>query len=307
MLHADGPELAEGYKGISKNTKNSFSLWDAYMDVGIPKGEGIFRDPHKLSLKFSANLSLLFTEYELVNRFKAAKQSGFSAVEIQFPYSVHPEIMAGLLAEQQLKLVLFNVTAGDLMQGGEGLACVLEKKEQFEEALLQAMAYAHYVKPEAINILPGRCLDKRQKAQYLKTFKENLLLAADNLAPLGIKAVFEGINTYDMPDFLVHSGKQMLSIVKQLKHPNLFMQYDIYHMYRMGENVADFITRHADKIGHIQFADCPGRGQPGTGEIDFKKIFSVIQQANYSGWCGAEYRPVGVTCESFGWLNNLPR
>jgi hydroxypyruvate isomerase len=258
---------------------------------------------HNLSLKFSANLSLLFTEYELINRFKAAKQSGFSAVEIQFPFNAHPEILAAKLAEQQLKLVLFNIAADDLMQGGEGLACVPEKKAQFEEALAQAVAYAHYLKPEVINILPGRCFDKRQKPRYLETFKENLLLAADTLAPLGIKTVFEAINTYDMPSFMIHSGKQMLKIVNQLKHPNLFMQYDIYHMYRMGENVADFITRHADKIGHIQFADCPDRGQPGTGEIDFQQIFSVIEKSNYSGWCGAEYRPVGVTCDSFGWLS----
>ncbi len=271
MVHADQPELVEG---------------------------------HNLPLKFSANLSLLFTEYELINRFKAAKQSGFSAVEMQFPYSIHPEIFAGLLAEQQLKLVLFNIAAGDLLQGGEGLACVPEKKAQFEEALAQAIAYAHYVKPEAINILPGRCLDKRQKPHYLETFKENLLLAADTLAPLGIKAVFEAINTYDMPGFIVHSGKQMLNIVKQLKHPNLFMQYDIYHMHRMGENVADFIGHYADKIGHIQFADCPGRGQPGTGEIDFQQVFAAIQQSSHSGWCGAEYKPVGVTTESLGWLKN---
>ncbi|MEQ1546407.1 TIM barrel protein [Methyloglobulus sp.] len=254
-------------------------------------------------LKFSANLSMLFSEFELIDRFQAAKACGFDAVEIQFPYSVHPEIMAGLLAEQQLKLVLFNVAAGDLLQGGEGLASVPEKKEQFEDAITQAVAYAHYVKPEAINILPGRCLDKRQKSRYLETFKENLLLAADTLAPLRIKAVFEAINTYDMPDFLVYSGKQMLSIVKQLKHPNLFMQYDIYHMHRMGENTADFIARHADKIGHIQFADCPGRGQPGTGEIDFQQFFSVIENSNYSGWCGAEYKPVEASCDSFGWLS----
>jgi hydroxypyruvate isomerase len=73
-------------------------------------------------LKFSANLSLLFTEYELDKRFEAAKQSGFSAVEIQFPYNVHPEILAAILAEKQLELVLFNIAADDLMEGGEGLA-----------------------------------------------------------------------------------------------------------------------------------------------------------------------------------------
>ncbi|MEQ1739348.1 MAG: TIM barrel protein [Methyloglobulus sp.] len=256
-------------------------------------------------LKFSANLSLLFTEYELVKRFEAAKQSGFSAVEIQFPYSVHPEILASILAEQELKLVLFNIAADDLMQGGEGLACTPEKQAQFEEALAQAVAYAHYLKPEAINILPGRCFDKKRIKDYEATFKGNLLLAAETLKPLGIKAVFEAINTYDMPDFIIHNSKQMLAILDQLNHPNLYMQVDIYHLHRMGEDVVEFIAQHIDKIGHIQFADCPGRGQPGTGNIDFKEVFSAIQQSSYSGWCGAEYKPVGGTFESLSWFKRF--
>lgn len=256
-------------------------------------------------LKFSANLSLLFSEYELVKRFEAAKQSGFSAVEIQFPYRVHPEILAAILAEEQLKLVLFNVAADDLMEGGEGLACVPEKQAQFEEALAQAVAYSHYLKPEAINILPGRCFDKKRIKDYETTFKENLLLAAETLKPLGIKAVFEAINTYDMPDFIVHNGKQMLDILDQLKHPNLYMQVDIYHLHRMGTDVIEFIAQHVDKIGHIQFADSPGRGQPGTGDIDFQEVFSAIQQSNYSGWCGAEYKPVGYTSESLSWFKTI--
>jgi hydroxypyruvate isomerase len=256
-------------------------------------------------LKFSANLSLLFTEYELVKRFEIAKQSGFSAVEIQFPYRVHPEILAAILAEEQLKLVLFNVAADDLMEGGEGLACVPEKKSQFEEALAQAVAYAHYLKPEAINILPGRCFDKKRIKEYETTFKENLQLAAETLKPLGIKAVFEAINTYDMPDFIVHNGKQMLDILDQLKHPNLYMQVDIYHLHRMGADMIEFIAQHVDKIGHIQFADSPGRGQPGTGDIDFQEVFSAIQQSSYSGWCGAEYKPVGGTFESLSWFKTI--
>lgn len=256
-------------------------------------------------LKFSANLSLLFTEYELIKRFRAAKQSGFLAVEIQFPYSVHPEILGSVLTGEQLQLVLFNVAADDLMCGGEGLACVPEKKAQFEEALAQAVAYSHYLKPEAINILPGRCFDKKRIKNYETTFKENLLLAAETLKPLGIKAVFEAINTYDMPDFIVHNSKQMLAILDELNHPNLYMQVDIYHLHRMGEDVIEFIAQHVDKIGHIQFADSPGRGQPGTGNIDFKRVFSIIQQSGYSGWCGAEYRPVDSTFESLSWFEAI--
>jgi hydroxypyruvate isomerase len=253
-------------------------------------------------LNFTANLSLLFTEVELINRFKAAKQQGFDTVEIQFPYSLSPETLKNTLDEEQLKLVLFNVDADDLLHGGEGLACVPEKQDQFRQAVAQTLEYAKLLKPEVINVLPGCCFNENRKQDYLETFKENLGFAADAFTPLGIKTVFEAVNTHDMPGFIIHNGQQMLGILDQLKHPNLFMQYDIYHMQMMGDKPDEFIAKYADKIGHIQFADCPGRGQPGTGQINFERIFSTIEKSSYSGWVGAEYKPLGTTSESLGWL-----
>jgi hydroxypyruvate isomerase len=255
-------------------------------------------------LNFSANLSLLFTEVTLLERFKLAKQHGFSAVEIQFPYSMSAELLRDTLEANALKLVLFNVAADDLLQGGEGLACVPEKRGQFQEALEIAMHYAECLQPKVINILPGRCLNTQRHATYLSTFKTNLTLATQVFASLGIKTVFEAINTDDMPHFLIHSGQQMLTILEELQHPTLAMQYDIYHMHKMGEDITHFISHYADKMGHIQFADCPGRGQPGTGNIDFTDVFTTIEAAGYSGWIGAEYHPVGTTSNSLQWLTN---
>lgn len=253
-------------------------------------------------LNFCANLTLLFTEVELIDRFNAAKQAGFDAVEIQFPYSLSAETLNNALEELHLKLVLFNVDADDLLQGGEGLACVPEKRDQFRQAVAQALEYAKVVKPEAINVLPGRCFNETRKQDYLKTLKENLRFAIEAFAPLGIKTVFEAINNHDMPGFIIHNGLQMLDTLGQLNLPMLFMQYDIYHMQMMGGKPEEFIARYADKIGHIQFADCPGRGQPGTGQINFERVFSIIEKSAYSGWVGAEYKPVGTTAESLGWL-----
>ncbi len=258
-----------------------------------------------MMLKFTANLSLLFTEVALIERFYVAKQHGFEAVEIQFPYDLSPKTLQQVLQDTGLKLVLFNVAADDLMQGGEGLACVPEKREQFRHALKFAVDYAALLKPEAINILAGRCFDNSRLTEYRQTFKDNLLLAAETFAPLGIKTVFEAINTHDMPAFIIHSGEQMLAILDELQHPNLFMQYDIYHASRMNENPAQFIQQHAAKIGHIQFADCPNRGQPNTGQIDFQQLFDVIKQSNYTGWLGAEYKPIGTTTDSLNWFRTI--
>ena len=101
------------------------------------------------------------------------------------------ETLKNTLDEQQLKLVLFNVDADDLLQGGEGLACVPEKRDQFRQAVAQTVEYAELLKPEAINVLPGRCLDENRQQEYLETFKENLCFAVEAFAPLGIKTVFE--------------------------------------------------------------------------------------------------------------------
>lgn len=256
-------------------------------------------------LRFSANLSVLFNEVELDQRFMLARHYGFNEVEIQFPYAYTAKQLKALLDEQQLQLVLFNVAAADLLQGGEGLAAVPQLRAQFQAAVDQAVHYAEILKPAAINVLPGRCLTPERLPEYLETLSANLAYAVEAFAPLGIKTVFEAINTFDMPGFVIHTSQQMLNLLEQLQLPNLYMQYDVYHMQRMGDNSAAFIMQHASKIGHIQFADVPGRGQPGTGHLDFSVIFAAIAASGYKGWVGAEYHPQGQTADSFySWLKH---
>jgi len=254
-------------------------------------------------LKFAANLSMLFTERPLSERFQAAKRQGFKAVEIQFPYELDAGLLKSLLEQQQLQMALFNVAADDLLRGGEGLACVPEKQSRFKHALDQALAYAEVLQPAAVNVLPGRCLDARRQPGYLAVFKENLVHAADQFARLGIKTVFEAINHHDMPGFLIADNRQALAVWSELSHPNLYLQYDIYHSLRMGEDPVSIIAEQSDKIAHIQFADCPGRGQPGSGSVDFAGIFSAIETSAYSGWLGAEYKPSGGTEASLDWFD----
>lgn len=255
-------------------------------------------------MKFSANLSMLFSEVTLHKRFQAAKNSGFDAVEIQFPYELSAETINQELTKHQLQLVLFNVDADDLLQGGEGLAAVPEKMEQFRDAVDQAVEYAGVLKPKFINVLAGCCFDQQWLADYQQTFQTNLEYAVTTFASLGITTVFEAINTHDMPGFLIYSGKQMLQMLEAVNHPKLLMQYDIYHMARMNEDIVAFINQYAEKIGHIQLADNPGRGQPGTGKTNFAKLFAAIDQSGYKGCLGAEYKPVGVTEAGLSWLTD---
>ena len=245
---------------------------------------------------------MLFTEFDWPLRFAAAKQHGFEAVEMQFPYHLPAAQLQELLAENALQLVLFNVAADDLLAGGEGLAAVPEKQAQFRAAVAQALVYAELLRPRVINVLPGRCLNPKRLPEYLATFKTNLRYAAEAFAALGISTVFEAINTTDMPGFLIHRHAQMLAVLAEAAQPNLRLQYDIYHMAMMAEDSAGFFQQHMDKIGHIQFADSPGRGQPGTGVVDFSALFEIIEASGYQGWVGAEYKPIGGSVASLGWM-----
>lgn len=255
-------------------------------------------------LRFTANLSLLFTELPLIERFRAAKTCGFDAVEIQFPYEWPAEVLQAELQANDLRLVLFNVAADTLLQGGEGLAAVPEKQAQFKAAVEQAMTYAQVLKPDVINVLPGCCFNTLRLNEYRQTLKSNLRYAAIAFSEIGVTTVFEAVNSRDMPGFIVDNSSQMLALQAEVQHPQLQLQYDIYHMQRMQEDCKAFLTEYIDKIGHIQFADCPGRGQPGTGAIDFEALFGLMAALPYQGWVGAEYKPVGATPDSLSWMKS---
>ena len=256
-------------------------------------------------LCFSANLSLLFTEIPMLERFKAANECGFRGVEIQFPYDLPAELIYEQLDKNDLELILINVPAGDLMNGGEGLAAVPSKRDKFIEAVKIAVKYAEILRPKCINVLPGCCFENDNLDQYLETFKSNLIYTADVFQGLQIKVVFEAANLIDMPGFIICKNDQLVKLVEELEHRNVFVQYDIYHMHTMNEDYYNFIQKYSNIIGHIQFADSPGRHQPGTGEIDFVNLFKSIEDSEYKGWIGAEYRPSVPTRERLDWFDDF--
>ena len=254
-------------------------------------------------LRFTANLSLLFTELPLIRRFAAARAAGFSAVEIQFPYELGIGEIQRELDTHELELVLINVPAGDLMQGGCGLAGVPGREQEFRRAVMQALPYASQLGVRCVNVLAGRQHEDADLLQCLHTLTANARYAAEALHSIDVTTTLEAINTSDMPGFLVSNIAQMQEILEAADHPTLKMQFDCYHMAMMGEDILGGLSENIADIGHIQFADTPGRGAPGTGAMDYEAIFASIAALPYRGWCGAEYRPGpdGTEASLAGW------
>lgn len=254
-------------------------------------------------MKFSANISLLYSELAFLGRFEAAAKDGFKAVEIQFPYDYPPELLKAKLDQHQLKCVLINVPAGDLMAGGLGLACRPEKRQDYQQALKQCLEYVEILEPECVNVLSGRCESQSEEEACFETLIDNLSLTQRALSPYAVTTTVEAINHYDMPHFFVSTFEQMRTLVEQCGTPSVKMQFDIYHMVKMGEAVAEQLAESITQIAHIQFADDVAREEPGTGNIDFDGLFRLIDQLGYSGWLGAEYRPSkDNTSETLGWF-----
>ncbi len=256
-------------------------------------------------MKIAANLSLLFTEKPLAERVLAARVAGFDGVEIQFPYELPAIVLKEALERAGLPLVLINLPAGDLMSGGPGVAAVPQHQAAFDVALEEALTYAAMTRPAQINVLPGRLADGVARETALATLAGNLRKAADAFAVLGIGVRCEAINPLDMPGFLINTPQQLIELLDAVNHPNLKAQLDLYHMARQGLDVPACIRQLGPRIGHVQFADYPGRGAPGSGELDFAACLAALREVGYPGWLAAEYRPGEQgTPASLGWLAN---
>jgi hydroxypyruvate isomerase len=253
-------------------------------------------------MKIAANLSLLFTELPLLERVQAAAAAAFDGVEIQFPYELPALQLKEALARAGMPLRLINLPAGDLMTGGSGLAAVTARQAEFDAALQQALTYAAMTRPAYVNVLAGRLAEGVSRAQALACLQANLAKTAEAFSLLGIGVLCEAINPLDMPGFLINTPEQLDELLRAVAHPNLQAQFDLYHMARQGLDIPVGIALLAGRIGHVQFADCPGRGEPGTGTLDFAPLLQALRSSGYAGWLGAEYRSSGQTEQSLEWL-----
>nr|WP_100549664.1 MULTISPECIES: hydroxypyruvate isomerase [unclassified Pseudomonas] len=252
--------------------------------------------------RFAANLSMLFTEVDFLDRFAAAAEAGFSGVEYLFPYDFAVEEIKARLDANKLEQVLFNLPAGDWGKGERGIACHPDRLEEFRAGVDKAIAYAKVLGNKQINCLAGIRPQGPDCATVEKTFVDNLRYAADKLAGAGIRLVMEAINTRDIPGFYLSTTKQALDIRNKVGSTNLYLQYDIYHMQIMEGDLARTVESNLAAINHVQLADNPGRNEPGTGEINYRFLFEHLDRIGYQGWIGCEYKPATTTAAGLGWM-----
>ncbi len=241
--------------------------------------------------QLAANLSMLFTERPFLDRFEAAAAAGFKAVEFLFPYDFPAADVAARIGSNGLQLVLHNLPAGDWAAGERGIACHPGRVAEFQAGVKTALEYARVLGTPRINCLAGIAAAGVSPEQARATLVANLRFAAAALKVEGITLLVEPINTFDIPGFFVSRTAQALAIFDEVGADNLLLQYDIYHAQRMEGELGATLRAQLPRIGHIQLADNPGRNEPGTGEINYRYLFGLLDELGYAGHIGCEYKP----------------
>lgn len=247
-------------------------------------------------IRLAANLTMLYEEVDFFDRFEKAAQDGFEAVEFFFPYGLDAEKINSLIKVNKQELVLFNMPLGDWDAGDRGFAAQPARKNEFHAAIDQAVNYGMALKPPRINCPSGPAEDNNVSWQ---TLKENFELAAESFKKIGVKLVVEPINHNDVPHALISHVAQAVKFFDTLNTDNIYVQYDLYHSIRTGEDPYSVLESYLDRIDHIQIADVPGRHQMGTGDVDFDRFFGLLDKRGYQGRVSLEYHPEGATSESF--------
>jgi hydroxypyruvate isomerase len=253
--------------------------------------------------RFAANLGFLFPEHDFLDRFAAAREAGFEAVEFASPYPYAPRELASRLRDNGLQSILFNLPMGGPGKNPAfGIACRPERVDEFREGVERALEYAAVLGTRRINCISGTTVDDDDRELCERTLVANLRHAAERLEAAGIELVIEPINSHDVPGFFVPTSPRAAKVIEAVGSRNLGLQCDLYHTAMMGDDPSSILAAHRGIIRHIQFADAPGRHEPGTGTIDFPHHFATIDRLGYEGWVSAEYRPSKATRDTLHWF-----
>ena len=255
------------------------------------------------TVRFSANVSILFKEAPFLERFGQARDAGFSTVEFWWPSDEELGEVEKAIEDAGLEVALFNFDAGDMAAGDRGLAGDPDREQQFRENVPVALKLARSLGCKRMNALVGHESSGMDRDEQLALARENVRFAAAEAEAASVTVMVEAVNTYENGPYLLHTTEQAVEFVKGVGRENVRVQHDFYHMQRMEGNLVANLREHFGLIGHVQIADSPGRGEPGTGEIRYPFVLGELERLGYDGFVGLEYNPAtGSTEESFGWL-----
>lgn len=284
-------------------------------------------------LSFDVNCSILFTELPLLQRPAAAKAAGFQAVEFWWPFTEpvpgdrEADAFVTALGDAGVSLVSLNFAAGDMAAGERGLLSQPAGSAAFRANIPACAEIAKRTGCTRLNALYGNRVVGVPPERQDELAMANLQLAAEAAAEIGAVVLIEALNSCESPRYPLVSAASAVAVAKEIHAGapdgangttggagaargndgtggNGAFLADLYHLARMGEDLAGVLSEYREWIDHVQIADVPGRGAPGTGTIGYEALLRQLAAQGYPGYVGLEYRPADPqdSSGSFGWL-----
>lgn len=251
---------------------------------------------------FSGHIGYLFNEMPLEQRFAAAHAAGFDAVEHPALYGLPAARVKQLLDAYGLPIVQSSFPAGEISRGEKGFAALPDQIERFRASLAPCLDFAEVVGIPALHCMAGVRPADADPARMWDTYIANMRLAAKATAERGLLLLIEPISSGSIADYFIEDPRDAVRAIAEIGAPNVRLLYDVFHATMIGSDPFAFIADHVELIYHIHIADHPGRHEPGTGTIDFARLYRTLDEAGYDGLIGCEYTPRAGTLEGLGWL-----
>jgi hydroxypyruvate isomerase len=250
--------------------------------------------------RFAANLTLMFNEHAFLDRFAAAADAGFTAVEFLFPYDHPADAIAERLERHGLTQALFNLPPGDWAAGERGLAALPDRFEEMQAGVEMGLAYARATGVARLHLMAGMAdaADPEAKSAYRRA----VAWTAERVAREDLDLVLEPINARNMPGYFLADFDAAAALIRELRLPNLKLQFDLYHCQILHGDVTTRLRALMPMVGHVQTASVPARHEPGTGEMNDAFLFAELDRLGYAGFVGCEYNPAAGTAEGLGWF-----
>jgi 2-dehydrotetronate isomerase len=246
--------------------------------------------------RFAANLTTLFTELPLTERFAAAARAGFKGVEVLFPYDDPVPALLDLIQANGLTLVLINAPPPNYTERPRGFAAVPGGQARFRQDFTRALRVARLLRAQHLHLMSGVASGPEAQA----TLIQNLRWAAAEAPDQSL--TIEPINPVDMPGYFLNDFALALEVLDQVAAPNLHLQFDAYHAQRITGDVMATWAQCQPHVAHVQIAGVPGRHEPTGGDINWPAFFARLDRDGYKGWVSAEYFPASTTEQGLGWL-----
>ncbi len=257
--------------------------------------------------RFAANVSILFPDLPFLRRFAAAREAGFGAVEFWWPPAASLDgLSLSQFAEHVrgtgLEVVLMNFDAGNMAAGDRGLASDLQRASLFRENVPVALELARSLGCRKLNALAGNAIADQPRDRLFQVLIESVGFAADAAQEQGASIMLEALNPKDTPNYLLPRTVDVLEVIRRAARANVRYQLDVYHVAMAGDDPLRAIEAARGMIGHVQFADVPGRHEPGTGGLPFDAILAALPANGYDGPIGLEYVPSNPSARDFSFL-----